>query len=279
MPADEATSNDSRRPFRLCLLLAAFLCCSNSSLYAKSELEALDDRIVKAYNSEPKRTAEVYALCLDMIDLANSKGGESSSAWIEKSRKLLTLACLNEAVEAQRRADWRQVYIWCARASVNGTSKGEMGGLDLAKVASFLSNLQANAKKAMDENGESYGNLSLFLRPESRTDARRPLPSSPSAAPLPEGASAIDVQNAGLQPKSSPVQGRLRAGEGPLIILDGPKQDKDRGLFIKIKTPAGREATIVFLPGKGWYDESRNFPVYYESWKLCADAVDRGEMR
>ncbi len=275
---------------RLILALAAGLLLAAPSSFAKDEFEALDDRIVQAYNAEPKRTAEVYALCLEMADLAASKKGGRSDAWLEKSKKLLTLACLNEAMAAQRRRDFKQVYVWCGRGTANGASSGEIGGMDLGEVCSLLSNLQADARRSMDASGESYGSLSMEFRPPSRTDARK-LPngepdfSEPSSnqgfAPAASASAAgpvVDVRDGGLQKDSTHVQGRLRGGsDGGIVVLDGPRQDRERSLFVKIKTPAGRDVEIVFRKDKGWIDKASAMPVYYETWMKCAEEIIRNE--
>ena len=272
-------------PGALAILLAASLC-------AKDEFESIDDKIVQAYNAEPKRTAEVYALCLELFDLGNGKKDSRTEAWIDKARKLLSIACLNEALEAQKTGDFKQVYIWCARASANGASKGEMGGLDLAEVSSLLSNLQADAKRAMDDSGESYANLSLDFRPPSRTDARllqndRPASSDSTTKQKVSTASSasasgpvVDVRDAGLQKDTVHTQGHLQSGAGgDISILEGPRQDRERNLFIKIRTPAGHDIEIIFRKEKGWTDKSLPVPIYYESWMKCAEDIIRNESK
>jgi len=269
--------------------LALVSCLASASLIAKDEFDALDDRIVQAYNADPKRTAEVYALCLDMFDLCAGKKGERADAWLEKSRKLLTLACLSEALAAQKKGDWKQVYVWCGRASAGGASQGEMGGFDLAEASSLLASLQTDAKRAMDASGESYGSLSLEFRRPSRADARALQGSEP-----PDGSSSgsnvapasvvagpfIDVQGGGLQKGPLGSQERLRGGtNGGISVIDGPRQDRERNLFIRIKTPAGRDVEIVFHKDKGWTDKSKPSPIYFDTWMKCAEDCVRNESR
>ncbi|OGV57637.1 MAG: hypothetical protein A2X49_17395 [Lentisphaerae bacterium GWF2_52_8] len=265
-----------------------FVLCSPA--FARDEFEGLDSRIVEAYNAEPKRSAEVYRLSMEMLDLARNKTTSKSEAWAEKAKKMLSLACLYEALAAQEKKDYKETYTWCARASSNGASSGEMGGFDLAEVASFLSGLQATAQKEMDASGIAYSNISLEFRPaegtatsgkhynpikfSSEDEEREKAPAAEAKGPIP------DVQSGGLPPDTTHTQDRLREGSNKgITVLEGPKQDRERNLYVKIKTPAGRELTISYVKGKGWGDKSQTAPIYYESWMKCAESIIRNELK
>lgn len=250
------------------------------ALQAKSEFEALDERIVQAYNTPTKRGVEIYSLCQEMVDLCQDKRNDKSDVWLDKARRLMTLACFYEAAAAWQRNDFKQVYVWCVRASSSGASQGVIGGFDLGEVSNLLIAWQINAKKAMDASGESYSNLSASFRPVSRADARRELAAGSPPSAFPEGGDAIEVKDAGIGKQPTGVSGRLREGAGKgIAVLSRAKHDSDGELFVVIKTPAGREVKIVYVKDKGWADSSQPVPLCYESWTKCAEEIVRNESK
>ena len=94
----------------LLILMAVLFCCPGSIL-ADGSYENLDKAIVEAYNANPKRTADVYAFCMEMIEKSRRDGGHDAEEWRSKAEKMVTLACFHETTLAVRNNDPLAAFI------------------------------------------------------------------------------------------------------------------------------------------------------------------------
>jgi hypothetical protein len=120
----------------LAILLSAsfsFAGDSNSKSY-----QDLDNNIVKAYNSNPRNTADVYANSLLILEKASKEDDNNGSAWQLKARKLITISCYYECIQALDKKLYRQAYVWAKRGEKNGTKLGKIGEVPVKNLYDYL---------------------------------------------------------------------------------------------------------------------------------------------
>ena len=121
-------------------LLVIFLSVSFSNggeSDSKSYLD-LDKNIVKAYNSNPKNTAEVYANSMLILEKSSKEEDSNGAAWQLKARKLVTISCFYECTQAIDKKLYRQAYVWAKRGEENGTTFGKIGEVPVKNLYDYL---------------------------------------------------------------------------------------------------------------------------------------------
>lgn len=99
----------------------------------------LDRDIIKAYNSNPRNTAEVYFNSMSILDKASKEDNSTGVAWQLKARKLVTVSCYYECTQAIDKKLYRQAYIWAKRGEKNGTTTGKVGEVPVRNLYDYLS--------------------------------------------------------------------------------------------------------------------------------------------
>ncbi|MCX6983254.1 MAG: hypothetical protein NT118_00695 [Lentisphaerae bacterium] len=121
-------------------LLVIFLSASFSNggeSDSKSYLD-LDKNIVKAYNSNPRNTAEVYANSMLILEKSSKEEDSNGAAWQLKARKLVTISCFYECTQAIDKKLYRQAYVWAKRGEENGTTFGKIGEVPVKNLYDYL---------------------------------------------------------------------------------------------------------------------------------------------
>lgn len=98
----------------------------------------LDKNIVKAYNSNPRNTAEVYANSMLILEKASKEENTNGTAWQLKARKLITVSCFYECTQAIDKKLYKQAYIWAKRGEKNGTAFGKVGEVPVKNLYDYL---------------------------------------------------------------------------------------------------------------------------------------------
>jgi hypothetical protein len=98
----------------------------------------LDKNIVKAYNSTPRDTAEVYANSIIILEKASKEENTNGTAWQLKARKLITVSCFYECTQAIDKKLYKQAYIWAKRGEKNGTTFGKVGDVPVKNLYDYL---------------------------------------------------------------------------------------------------------------------------------------------
>ena len=121
-------------------LLVIFLSASFSNggeSDSKSYLD-LDKDIVKAYNSNPRNTAEVYVNSMLILEKSSKEEDINGAAWQLKARKLVTISCFYECTQAIDKKLYRQAYVWAKRGEENGTTFGKIGEVPVKNLYDYL---------------------------------------------------------------------------------------------------------------------------------------------
>lgn len=225
-------------------------CLCLTALAGGSSYEDLDKSIVDSYNANPKRTAEVYACSMEMIEKSRRDGGHDAKEWRTKAEKMVTLACFYETTQAVQNNDSLTAFIWAQRGLANGASNGEIGGINIKEVHEFLTNatreLEANeaVKKA------DFGKTKLII-----ADYRK----APPAASREESVKSVADPKGNLQYQ----------------LLAGPLTDDQKQLYVVVRVN-GSDIKIFNYPGKGWKADTWqpfSSDTYYKSWQEAAERL------
>ena len=98
----------------------------------------LDKIIIKAYNSDPRNTADVYASSMQILEKASKEEDNSGAAWLLKARKLITVSCYYECTQAIDKKLYRQAFVWAKRGEKNGTALGKIGEVPVKNLYDYL---------------------------------------------------------------------------------------------------------------------------------------------
>ena len=93
---------------------------------------------MKAYNSNPRNTAEVYANSIIILEKASKEENTAGTAWQLKARKLITVSCFYECTQAIDKKLYKQAYIWAKRGEKNGTTFGKVGDVPVKNLYDYL---------------------------------------------------------------------------------------------------------------------------------------------
>jgi hypothetical protein len=120
------------------LILLASASFSYSGESASRTYSDLDKIIIKAYNSDPRNTADVYASSMQILEKASKEEDSSGAAWLLKARKLITVSCYYECTQAIDKKLYRQAFVWAKRGEKNGTSLGKIGEVPVKNLYDYL---------------------------------------------------------------------------------------------------------------------------------------------
>jgi hypothetical protein len=110
-----------------------------SKVVAVKTLTELDRDILKAYNNNPRNTADVYANSILILTKTGKEESPANAAWQLKAKKLVTVACYYECTQAIDRKLYRQAFIWAKRGEKNGTASGKIGDVPVKNLYDYLS--------------------------------------------------------------------------------------------------------------------------------------------
>jgi hypothetical protein len=212
-----------------------------------------DERMVKAYNSNPKRTMEVYVNAMRIVELAQLDNSSSSDSWNTKARKLITIACYYEANKALDHNDAEEVYVWSLRGIQNGDAKGELSGISLKELNKYLMELKNASWKIINNQKLKYGKLMRRVTDYQKitTEKQVKINSSPGR-----------VQEVPL-------------GGMPYKVILGPAKDSSGRLFVSVKLKNGQTLKVTFYEGQGWRRQAAygsQQKIWYNTWEGCVAA-------
>lgn len=141
-------------------LFASFSHCGESD--SKSYLD-LDQNIVKAYNSNPRNTADVYVNSMMILEKSSKEETSSGAAWQLKARKLITISCYYECTQAIDKKLYRQAYVWAKRGGENGTTFGKIGEVPVKNLYDYLTFAFNELKKTPVVKNSSPEELSMQI--------------------------------------------------------------------------------------------------------------------
>ena len=165
----KTSKSEYRNPKRVCslkattMLLLLFLSASfaiGGESDSKSYLD-LDQNIVKAYNKDPRNTAEVYATSMLILEKASKEEDSNGSAWQLKARKLITISCYYECTQAIDKKLYRQAYVWAKRGEKNGTTMGKIGEVPVKNLYDYLTFASNELKETPVVKNSSPEELSM----------------------------------------------------------------------------------------------------------------------
>ncbi len=236
---------------KIYLIIATILFCCLWSILADGSYENLDKAIVEAYNASPKRTADVYAFSMEMIEKSRRDSGHEAEEWRDKAEKMVTLACFHETTLALRNNDNLAAFIW-AKRGLAGASRGEIGGISIKDVHEFLGQALRELESLEAVKNADFGKTKLIIADYRKTP---PVSGVESAATAP----ATD-------PKSHLASYQLVAG--PIVDADG---------LLHVVIMLNQSNIKIFnYPGKGWKaDIWQPFSTekYYNSWQEAAERL------
>ncbi len=123
-------------------VISIFALLASVSLYSgesdSKSYSDLDKNIVKAYNSNPRNTMEVYANSMLILGKASKEENTNGAAWQLKARKLITVSCFYECTQAIDKKLYRQAYVWAKRGEKNGTTFGKVGEVPVKNLYDYL---------------------------------------------------------------------------------------------------------------------------------------------
>ncbi|HBC86289.1 MAG TPA: hypothetical protein DCZ94_04970 [Lentisphaeria bacterium] len=119
-------------------LLTVSVAFSNGGEADTKSYVELDQGIVKAYNNNPRNTAEVYANAMLILEKALKEEGGNGEAWQLKARKLITVSCYYECTQSIDKKLYRQAYVWAKRGEKNGTSLGKVGEVPVKNLYDYM---------------------------------------------------------------------------------------------------------------------------------------------
>ena len=234
----------------LSLLLMAILFCCPGVIRADGSYENLDKAIVEAYNASPKRTADVYAFCMEMVEKSRRDSGREAEEWRDKAEKMVTLACFHETTLAIRNNDHLAAFIW-AKRGLAGASRGEIGGISIKDVHDFLAQALRELEAFEAVKKADFGKTKLII-----ADYRKTPPVASQAAG--STASAADPKN-----------------HFSYQLVAGPIVDAE-GMVHVVVMFNGSNIKIFNYPGKGWKaDTWQPFSTdkYFNSWQEAAEQL------
>ncbi len=240
--------------FSPAMLISVLLFCLCAAVSADSSFEDLDKCIVEAYNANPKRTAEVYACSMEMIEKSRRAGGHEAGEWRSKAEKMVTLACFYETTLAVQNNDFLTAFIWTKRGLTNGASHGEIGGINIKEVHEFLMNATRELEADEAVKKADFGKTRLVIADYRKT---------------PPAVNREDSSKSVADPKNN-LQYQLVAG---------PQTDDQRQLYVVVRVN-GSDMKIFNFPGKGWKADTWqpfSTDTYYKSWQEAAEHLSGGK--
>ena len=223
-------------------------CLCQLALAGGGSYEDLDKCIVDSYNANPKRTAEVYACSMEMIEKSRRDGGHDAKEWRTKAEKMVTLACFYETTQAVQNSDSLTAFIWAQRGLANGASGGEIGGINIKEVHEFLMNASRELEVNEAVKKADFGKTKLII-----ADYRKTPP-------------AVNREDSGKS--VADPKGNLQ-----YQLLAGPQTDDQKQLYVVVRVN-GSDIKIFNYPGKGWKADTWqpfSSDTYYKSWQEAAE--------
>lgn len=228
-----------------CTFFSAVFC-----LYSES-YDRLDDKIVDAYNSNPKKTQDVYISSMQILEKARLDRSHAADEWENKAQKLIIVACFAEADRAMDNKDSKNAYLWAMRGISNGASRGELDGIRMKQVYDYLKNLSESLAREPQIKEMKYAETEQQI-----FDYRK-----------------VKSSSHYLSRDKTGYDGKSVEKDKPYELLEGPAQDASSNLYVKIKYDFGTAVLIRYYKEGGWkIMEFPDAPGYYSTWQECADA-------
>lgn len=228
-----------------CVFLSGVFCVHSQS-YSR-----LDEKIVDAYNSEPKKTQDVYIYSMQILEKARMDSSDDASLWEDKAQKLITVACYSEADRAMDNNDAAEAYLWAMRGISNGTSGGELAGVNMKQVYDYMKKLSESLARVPEIKEMKYGETKLEILDPNK----------------------VKKSNQYLSREKVGDDGRLQEKNKPYELVEGPAQDASGNLYVKVKYDFGAVVVIRHYKEGGWeIMEFPGEPGTFLSWQECADA-------
>ena len=228
------------------ILLAALTV--NGESYAR-----LDEKIVDAYNADPKKSQDVYIYAMQILEKTRQDSSSASKQWEDKAKMLITVACYCEADRAIDNHELQNAYLWSMRGMASGAARGELQGINMKQLYDYLKNLTDSLERVPEVKDMKYGKTMHEI-----LDYRTVKKSSHYQS--------RDQQD----PAGRPIE-KTRGYQ----VQEGPTQDSGGNIFVKVRYETGTPVIIRYVYGKGWRAVPPPDPTmsgYYASWQECAAA-------
>jgi hypothetical protein len=98
----------------------------------------LDNKIIGAYNTNPRNTSEVYLYSILILKKSNKDKTTTGKAWLLKAKKLITVSCFYECTQAIDKKLYRNAFIWAKRGVKRGTTTGAIGAVSVKSLYKYL---------------------------------------------------------------------------------------------------------------------------------------------
>lgn len=232
------------------LAIAAWLLLTATGVAASSYAD-LDEKIVQAYNSDPKQTQDVYIYAMQIIERARLDHSRDSDSWKEKGEKLVTVSCFAQADKCLNDKNEREAYLWALRGITSGASRGDLGGVEMKQVYEYLKNVVDTLKSKLGNELPGYGQTKLevldWRRVRKSSEYRKDYRTDPAGRP---------------EPKNQDYQ-----------VLSGPAADSSGLISIRVRLNFGSIIKVRFFPHKGWMviDPPVMSGDYQQTWEECVE--------
>ncbi len=238
--------------FKIIALVLLVLWCGILSANGHENIsyQELDRKIVKAYNHNPRNTADVYVYSRLILEKANKDSTTSGKAWQLKARKLITVTCFYECTYAIDRKLYRDAFVWAMRGVKRGTTTGAIGNVSVKSLFQYLDYAKNELKNTPMVKNTSPADLMKQI-----DDYEGLLAESKMRSAKRKGAVLLE-----------------KLKKVPYKLIEGPAMDNNGRIFVKVSSGSGNNtATIVNVPLKGW--KCKLVAGYFSSWQQCASAI------
>lgn len=215
--------------------------------------ETLDKKVVEAYNSDPKRTHDMYINAMKILDRSRLDSSRDADAWEDKAQKIISVVCFIEVDKALNDDDYTEAYIWAQRGIENGARNGELGGVRMKELYTFFRDTSDELRNMNEIKSMKFGKTKL--------EALNP--------------NKVSRDNKYFSEDKRDVAGRRVEDVKPYEILEGPSVNSSGTMYVRIRTNFGTILKIMYYKHRGWKvvePPSAGNDAYYGSWQDCAKA-------
>ena len=158
-------------------ILMMTVCHLQAVVPEKMSYSELDNKIIGAYNTNPRNTPEVYLYSILILKKSNKDKTTTGKAWLLKAKKLITVSCFYECTQAIDKKLYRNAFIWAQRGVKRGTTAGAIGDVSVKSLYRYLNFASSELKNTsmvknsnptvLQQQIDDYQNILNSLKPKS----------------------------------------------------------------------------------------------------------------
>lgn len=240
------------KQLHILLIVSSILYLWHGTLQASSYV-ALDKKIVAAYNSDPKRSQDIYIYAMQILEKTHLDSSSKGRNWATKAQKLITIACYLETDRAIDNNNNHEAYLWAMRGVAHGAARGTLDSIAIKSVYDFLNDVVKQLSQTAAIKDQKYGKTMRQVE-----DYRTVKPASKL-----------------FSRDQKDLTGQRIEKNRAYTVQEGPTQDSSGKLYVKIRTDFGSILTIKYYVKRGWQivnPPNAGNAMFYPSWQTCAAA-------